>query len=196
MDDVEQALITRATQGDMDAFEQLVRAHEDRVYRLALKLTDDLADAMEITQDVFLTVYRKLPTLKVKAAFASWLYRIAVNVAYAKLRVRKRRMEVSLEAYLPAFTDDGQYSQDIVDWTQLPEAAMLEQEAIQHLQAAIARLPPDYRIVFVLKEMEGLSHSEIGAILELTIPAVKSRLHRARLVLRGQLATYYANCCN
>lgn len=66
MDDVEQALITRATQGDMDAFEQLVRAHEDRVYRLALKLTDDLADAMEITQDVFLTVYRKLPTLKVK----------------------------------------------------------------------------------------------------------------------------------
>jgi RNA polymerase sigma-70 factor (ECF subfamily) len=64
MDDVEQALITRATQGDMDAFEQLVRAHEDRVYRLALKLTDDLADTMEITQDVFLTVYRKLPTLK------------------------------------------------------------------------------------------------------------------------------------
>jgi len=193
MEAAESILIAKAKQGDVDAFEQLMTAHEDRVYRLALKLTDDPADAMEITQDVFLTVYTKLPTLKVEAAFASWVYRTAVNAAYMKLRRRQRRQEIDLDAALPTFTDDDRHRQEIADWTQLPEAAMLEQEASRHLQAAIARLPSDYRAVFVLKEQEGWSLREIGMTLELTIPAVKSRLHRARLFLRARLSAYFTS---
>lgn len=193
MEAAESILITRAKHGNVDAFEQLMTAHEDRVYRLALKLTGDPADAMEITQDVFLSVYRKLPTLHVEVAFASWVYRIAVNAAYTKLRHRQRRQDIDLNASLPTFTADDRHRQDIADWTQLPEATMLEHEATQYIQAAITRLPPDYRVVFVLRELEGLSLREIGTTLELKIPAVKSRLHRARLFLRAQLSAYFTS---
>ncbi len=191
MDEAEQTLITRARLGDVEAFEQLVTAYEGRVYRLVLKLTNDPADTMEIMQDVFLTVYTKLSTLKKGAAFATWLNRIATNAAYMKLRARKRREEISLEDSMPTFTDDDRLSPDVADWSQIPEENMLRDEAQQHLQEAIARMSPDYRIVFVLKDMEGCSHREIGCMLALSIPAVKSRLHRARLFLRQQLTTYF-----
>ena len=194
MDQEEQVLISRTTHGEMAAFEQLVTRYEQQVYGLVLKLTNDPADAIEIVQDVFLTVYTKLFTFKGEAAFATWLSRIAVNAAYMKLRARKRHVEVSLESSLPTFTDDDRLHPDVADWSQIPEAIVIRGEAAQHLQNAIAQLPPDYRLVFVLREMEGLSHKEIGEVMELGIPAVKSRLHRARLFLRQQLATYFASC--
>ncbi len=193
MDKEEQALLTRAKQGDAAAFERLVTTYEERIYRLALRITDDPSDAIDVVQDVFLTVYRKLPTFKEEAAFATWLYRIAVNAAYMKLRSRKRCMEVALEACMPAFTGNGRLRQDVAGWSQSPEATVLCCEARERLRQAIAQLPPDYRVVFVLKDMEGLSHREIGSLLNLTVPAVKSRLHRARLFLRHQLVTYFAS---
>jgi RNA polymerase sigma-70 factor (ECF subfamily) len=193
MDQEEQALISRATHGEMAAFEQLVTRYEQQIYRLVLKLTSDPADAIEIVQDVFLTVYTKLFTFKGEAAFATWLYRIAVNAAYMKLRARKRHVEVSLEGSLPTLMDDDRLRPDVVDWSQIPEEVVLRDEATQHLQNAIAQLPPDYRLAFVLREMEGLSHQEIGDVLDLGVPAVKSRLHRARLFLRQQLATYFTS---
>ncbi len=191
MDEAEQTVITRARLGDAEAFEELVTAYEGRVYRLVLKLTNDPADTMEIMQDVFLTVYTKLSTLKKDVTFATWLNRIASNAAYMKLRARKRREEISLEDSMPTFTDDDRLNPDVADWSQIPEENMLRDEAQQHLQEAIARMPPDYRMVFVLKDMEGFSHHDIGCMLELSIPAVKSRLHRARLFLRQQLTMYF-----
>lgn len=192
MDDAELALITQAKDGEIEAFEHLVTMYEARVYRLVLRLVDEPADALEVVQEVFLKLYTELHTFKGKGAFAAWLYRIAVNTAYMKLRVRKRRMEVSLDACLPAFSDDDRLVEEVADWSQLPEESVLRGEAEQQLQNAIGRLPPDYRVVFVLKEMEGHSLREISALLDLGIPAVKSRLHRARLFLRQQLATYFA----
>jgi RNA polymerase sigma-70 factor (ECF subfamily) len=196
MNTEEQALITRAQQGEVEAFEHLVTAYEARVYRLALKLTNEPADSMEIVQDVFLTVYTKLSSFKGEGAFASWLYRIAVNAAYMKLRARKRREEVSLDAGLPAFTAEGRLRPDVADWSQIPEETVLRGEATRQLQQAIAQLPPDYRVVFVLGDTEGLSHREIGDMLALSVPAVKSRLHRARLFLRHHLATYFGFLSN
>jgi RNA polymerase sigma-70 factor (ECF subfamily) len=193
MDNAEHRLIVRAKQGDVEAFEELVAAYEGRVYRLARKLTDDPADTMEVVQDVFLTVYTKLPTLKGEGAFATWVSRIAVNTAYMKLRARRRHEAMSLDTSLPAFTDDDHLPQDVADWSQIPEEMVLREETTQYLQQAITRLPPDYRVVFVLRDMEGLSYREIGSMLELSIAAVKSRLHRARLFLRHQLATYFAS---
>jgi RNA polymerase sigma-70 factor, ECF subfamily len=170
-----------------------VAAYEGWVYHLTIILTDDPADALEVVQDVFLTVYTKLPALKDEGAFATWVYRIAVNAAYMKLRTRRHREEISLEVGLPALTDD-RLSQDVADWSQIPEEMVLRDETSQHLQQAIARLPPDDRVVIVLRDMEERSHREIGSMLELSIPAVKSRLHRAHLLLRHQLATYFASC--
>lgn len=193
MEDEEHRLIIQAKEGNVEAFEQLVAAYEGWVYRLALIRTDDPADALEVVQDVFLTVYTKLPALKDEGAFATWVYRIAVNAAYMKLRTRRHREEISLEVGLPALTD-GRLSQDVADWSQIPEEMVLRDETSQHLQQAIARLPPDDRVVIVLRDMEERSHREIGSMLELSIPAVKSRLHRAHLLLRHQLATYFASC--
>ncbi|GIX47539.1 MAG: DNA-directed RNA polymerase sigma-70 factor [Candidatus Tectimicrobiota bacterium] len=192
MDQQEQVLLARAKQGDVEAFERLVIAYEDQIYRLALRLTDDPAEAIEVVQDVLLTLYKKLSTFHEAAAFSTWLYRITVNAAYMKLRSRKRRMEVALEDYLPAFTEDGRLQEDAAGWAQNPETTLLCEEARARLRQAIAQLPPDYRVVFVLKDLEGLSHHEIGSLLDLSVPAVKSRLHRARLFLRHQLATYFA----
>lgn len=192
MEDGEHRLIVQAKEGDVEAFAQLVAAYEGWVYRLVLILTDDPADTLEVVQDVFLTVYAKLPALKDEGAFATWVYRIAVNTAYMKLRTRRHREEISLEVILSTSTDDDRLSQDVADWSQIPEEMVLRDETIQHLQRAIARLPPDYRVVIVLRDMEERSHREIGSMLELSIPAVKSRLHRAHLLLRQQLATYFA----
>jgi RNA polymerase sigma-70 factor (ECF subfamily) len=189
----EHGLIMQAKEGDMEAFEQLVAAYEGWVYRLVLTLTDDPADTLEVVQDVFLTVYTKLPALKDGGAFATWVYRIAVNTAYMKLRTRRHREDISLEVSLPAFTDGECLSHNVADWSQIPEEMVLRDETIQHLQQAIARLPPDYRVVIVLRDMEERSHREIGSILELSISAVKSRLHRAHLLLRQQLAMYFAS---
>ena len=193
MEDEEHRLIIQAKEGNVGAFEQLVAAYEGWVYRLVLIRTDDPADALEVVQDVFLTVYTKLPALKDEGAFATWVYRIAVNAAYMKLRTRRHHEEISLEVGLPALTND-RLSQDVADWSQIPEEMVLRDETSQHLQQAIARLPPDDRVVIVLRDMEERSHREIGSMLELSIPAVKSRLHRAHLLLRHQLATYFASC--
>jgi RNA polymerase sigma-70 factor (ECF subfamily) len=170
-----------------------VAAYEGRVYRLTLTLTNDPADTMDVVQDVFLTVYTKLPTLRGEGAFATWIYRIAVNTAYMKLRARRHHEEISLETSLPAFTDDDRLPQDVADWSQIPEEMVLREETTQHLQQAIAQLPPDSRVVFVLRDLEGLSYREIGRLLELSLAAVKSRLHRARLFLHHHLATYFAS---
>ena len=193
MEDEEHRLIIQAKEGNVEAFEQLVAAYEGWVYRLVLIRTDDPADALEVVQDVFLTVYTKLPALKDEGAFATWVYRIAVNAAYMKLRTRRHREEISLEVGLPALTND-RLSQDVADWSQIPEEMVLRDETSQHLQQAIARLPPDDRVVIVLRDMEERSHREIGSMLELSISAVKARLHRVRLLLRHQLATYFASC--
>jgi RNA polymerase sigma-70 factor (ECF subfamily) len=175
--------------GDTLAFEEIISRYESKVMSLALRFTRNQEDAEEVMQDVFTTVYRKIDGFRGQSAFSSWLYRIVVNAAFMKLRKRKQSQTVSMDDLSPAIkqycmdrdTLSGSYSQNI--------AISHEMQAV--IQNAVNRLPDQYRAVFVLRDVDGLSNQETGEILNLSIPAVKSRLHRSRIMLRKKLQRYY-----
>src|SRR5215468_164527 len=157
----DRTLLTRAQAGDMSAFESLVERHEEKVYGLALRMTRSEADAAEIAQDTFLSAYQHLAEFRGEAAFGSWVHRIAANNALMRLRRQK-----------------------VVD-------KILEDELGRAIQVATDALPEGYREVFLLKDVEGLSYEEISEMVGISIPAVKSRLHRARLALREAIDAFY-----
>ncbi len=175
--------------GDALAFEEIIARYESKVMSLALRFTRNQEDAEEVMQDVFTTVYRKIDGFRGQSAFSSWLYRIVVNAAFMKLRKRKQSQTVSIDDLSPAIkqycidreTFSGTYSQNV--------AVSHEMQAV--IQNAVNRLPDQYRAVFVLRDVDGLSNQETGEILNLSIPAVKSRLHRSRIMLRKKLQRYY-----
>jgi RNA polymerase sigma-70 factor (ECF subfamily) len=175
--------------GDTEAFEVLFRRYNARVYRQAANLLDNEAEAEEVMQEVFLTLYEKAHTFRGDAAFSTWLYRLTANAALSRLRRRTRRQEVSIDDYLPRFQDDGHHLlRPVIDWSQNLENNFAQEEARQLLREAIEELRPVDKLVVVLSDLEGLSNREVGDVLELSVSAVKARLHRARLFLRGKLA--------
>ena len=185
-------LLTRAQDGDMDAFEALVEAHRDKVFGLALRMTRSDADAAEITQDTFLSAYQHLKDFRGEAAFSSWVHRIAAN--HALMRLRHRRVVQAAEDELkgPEFTELGSladYPQS--DWSRDAEGKALDAELGRAIQQATDRLPEGYREVFLLKDVEGLSYEQIAEATGDSIPAIKSRLHRARLALREAIDAFY-----
>ena len=184
-------LVQGLRDGRTGAVETLVARHGPWIYRLALRLTGSPPDAEEVAQDALLRIIQKIDTFKGEAAFTSWVYRIAANLAYQKLRSRPGREEVSIDALLPVFDEMGHHTQMVSDWSDQVEDRVLAQEARQRLQEAIELLPPDYKVVFVLHDMEGRPNAEIAELLDLSLPAVKSRVHRARLFLRAKLADYF-----
>ena len=138
---------------------------------------------------MFLTLYEKASTFRGDAALTTWLYRLTANAALGRLRHRKRHPEVSMDDYLPQFRDDGHHLvRPVVDWSSDLERGVASEELRQLLHQAIEELPPLDRAVLVLSDFEELSNRDIGDALGLSVPAVKSRLHRARLFLRGKLA--------
>jgi RNA polymerase sigma-70 factor (ECF subfamily) len=183
-------LVSAALDGSYDAFEALVTRYQDKAYRLAWSLVKDDSDANDVVQDAFLNVYRKLDSYNGDAAFSSWIYRIIVNTALMKLRKQKRRSEVAMDALSPSFLDDGHHAFTVPEWQVRADEAVENKELREKILAAIDDLEPKYQTVFVLKEIEGLSLKEVGDIMDLTVPAVKSRLHRARLYLRASLERY------
>jgi len=183
-------LVERLKTGDRDAFGALLRRYQGKVYRLAMNMTRSPQDAEEVTQDVFLAVYRKIGDFDGRAAFSTWLYRVATNAALMKLRGRRSEPHLSIEEEGPAFAPDGHFARPVADWSELPEDRLLSAERRRVLEQAIDALPPDYKAVVVLRDVEGLSNQEVAEILGATVLAVKSRLHRARLALRERLAAY------
>ena len=136
-------------------------------------------------------VVRKIASFKGESALGSWIYRITANAAYEKLRSRRGKEQVSWETLLPSFDGDGHLLEPGRDWTQQAEDPALQAEARQRLREAIDGLPADYRTAFALHDMEGLSNPEIAELLGISLPAVKSRVHRSRLFLRQRLAHYF-----
>ena len=187
----DEKLIEGLRRGDSDAVETLVDRYGGWIHRLAARLLGDDRDAEETAQDVLLTVVQKIGTFKGEAAFSSWLYRIAANAAYDRQRSRRARAEVPLEPLLPLFDDEGRHVQPVVDWSDRLEDPAVAGEARSALERGINRLPHDYRIVLLLRDVEGLSNEETAAALGLTVAAVKSRLHRARLFLRQELSQLF-----
>jgi RNA polymerase sigma-70 factor, ECF subfamily len=177
--------------GSSVAVEELVARFGSRIYRLAVRITGRPEDAQEVAQDVVWTVVRKIDTFKGESALGSWIYRITANAAYQKLRGRRGKEEVSWEEILPSFDADGHHLEAVRDWTTAFEDPAVQAEARQRLQAAIDSLPADYRTAFVLHDLEGLPNPEVAEMLGVSLPAVKSRVHRSRLFLRQRLADYF-----
>jgi RNA polymerase sigma-70 factor (ECF subfamily) len=171
------------------AAERLVDAYGDRAYRLAIGITGTAQDAEEVAQDALWTVVRKIDTFRGESAFGSWLYRIVANAAYQKLRGRHgRRGDISLDEVLPLFHENSRHAAPIADWSPSLADPSRQTELRIALTAAIDELPPGYRAVLILYEVEGLSNIEVAETLGLSVSNVKSRLHRARLFLRKRLA--------
>ena len=189
--DLDAALVEHLRRRDAGAAETLVDTYGDRVYRLAIRITGNASDAEEVVQDALWTVTRKIDTFRGEAAFGSWLYRITANTAYQKLRGRRSTAkELSWEDLSPSFGQNGQHVEPTVDWSWKLEDPALQSELRSILSAAIDELPTNFRTALVLRDVEGLSNSEIAETLHVTVGTIKSRVHRARLFLRKRLAGY------
>jgi RNA polymerase sigma-70 factor (ECF subfamily) len=189
--DSDAALVEALRREDPEATELLVETYGDRVYRLALRITGSNEDAEEVAQDALWTAARKISTFKGEAAFGSWLYRITANAAYQKLRARKGKAhEIAMDDVLPAFDEAGRHFEPMADWSERVDEQALQGELRRVLGAAIDELPADYRTALVMHDVEGLSNPDIAEALGISLPAVKSRVHRSRLFVRKQLAEY------
>ena len=170
--------------------EALMDQYAGRVYRLAARITENAADAEEVVQDVFFTVFRKSATFEGRSAFGSWLYRIALNAALNRRRAKRGRVQVSLDQLAQSPESSAMIAR-ATDWSQTPERRVLAQETRAVLSTALDSLPAQYRMVIVLKDVEARRTADVGAALHASAPCVKTRLHRARLVRRERLAPYF-----
>jgi RNA polymerase sigma-70 factor (ECF subfamily) len=185
-------LLKRAQAGDMSAFEALVEQHRDQVYGLALRMTRSDADASEITQETFLSAYQHLSEFRGEAAFGSWVHRIAANHALMRLRHRNVVQAAEEELKSPEFNERGGLAEyPATDWSRRADEKVLDDELRRAIQGATDHLPEGYREVFLLKDVEGLSYEQISEIIGDSVPAIKSRLHRARLALREAIDRFY-----
>lgn len=187
----DQDLLASLGCGEPRALEVLAERYGGRIYRLAFGVTRNQGDAEEVLQDVLLTLARKGASFEGRSALASWIYRITTNAALNKRRGKRLEVESPLEDLLPTFREDGHRDGErsflLADWSQSPEEECLAGERRRILERAIDALPEHYRVVLVLRDVEGLPNEDVAEILCESVPSVKSRLHRARMVLREQL---------
>ena len=189
--DVDADLVAALRAEKPDAAERLVERFGDRVYRLAMRITGSKEDAEEAAQDALWTAARKIGMFKGESAFGSWIYRITANAAYQKLRTRRQKSpEIAMDDVMPALDGDGRHFEPMDDWSNRVDEKALQGELRRVLEHAIDGLPADYRTALVLHDIEGLSNPDIAEALNISLPAVKSRVHRSRLFVRKRLADY------
>ena len=188
-DTSEMALVQAAKKGNLEAFSELVKRYDRNIFRIAQHITHNEEDAQDVVQDAFLKAYQNLEQFQGNSKFYTWLVRIAVNEALMKLRRRRSDKTVSIDEDVE--TEDGSMPREVADWSPNPEQLYGQSELSDILKKTIQGLPPGFRTVFVLRDVEGLSTEETAEMLSLSIPAVKSRLLRARLQLRERLARYF-----
>ena len=187
----EEALVRELQNGNLDAYDKLAEIYQKKIYGLSFHLTRNQMDAQDVTQEVLLTLFRKINMFQGKSAFSSWVYRIAVNASYMKLRSKKKEPNVSIDELMPSFNSAGFQQEKIQDWSENTESLLFTKETRDVINKAVDLLPEKEKVVFLLRDVEGLSSEKAGEILDLTVPAVKSRLHRARLFLRKKLSNYF-----
>ena len=185
----EQELLIALRRHDAEAFSLLFETYSDKIYRLSVGLLDNEAEAEGIVQDTFLRFFERLDTFEGRSKIGTWLYRVAYNASIDLLRQRKPLLSMD------AVADDANLPLpgNFTDWSQWPERLLSDAEVTAELDKAIAALPEKYRAIFILREIEGLSTRETAQITDLSLSAVKVRLHRARLELRERLAESLAH---
>src|SRR6266702_1708588 len=185
----ESILVAAARAGDIGAFEALVRRYDRNVFRIAQHITQNREDAEDVVQDAFLKAYQNLGQFQGQSKFYTWLVRIAVNEALMRLRRRRPERMVSIDEDVK--TEDDSIPREIADWSPNPEQLYNQGELKEILHKTIQGLPESFGTVFILRDVEGLSTEETADALGLSVPAVKSRLLRARLQLRERLTKYF-----
>jgi RNA polymerase sigma-70 factor (ECF subfamily) len=186
----DETLAVRAAAGDQAAFETLVSRHQARVYGLARRLTRSEADAQDVLQETFLAVYRGLASFRGASRFSTWLYRVATNAALMQRRRQSRRRTAPLDDYLPRFDENGQHAAGPAELrvASLADEILDRKLLAERAREGLERLPDMYRDAFVLRDLEELPTDEVAELLGIDRSAVRQRVHRARLMLRGYLS--------
>lgn len=185
----ESELVAKARTGDLDAFNALVSRYERKIYRLAKHITQNDEDAEDVLQETFLKAYEHLGDFQGQSKFYTWIVRIGVNESLMKLRKRKSDRTVPLDE--PVETGEDTVAREIAVWDENPEQRYSREELGKILDEAVDTLRPAFRTVFVLRDIEELSTEETAEALHISVPAVKSRLLRARLQLREKLTRFF-----
>jgi RNA polymerase sigma-70 factor (ECF subfamily) len=191
----DEELIARVRREDFGAFEELVNRYQDKVFRLALRFVRTESEAKEVVQDTLLTVWRKLDSFKGDAQFSSWLYRVTANAALMRLRSQRRHAEISTEDLEPSVLERtpqyGQIHAPGDNWSRRPDEQLQSERLKAEIQRAVDALPEIYRTVFLIRDVDGHSTEETAEILGVSVPTVKTRLHRARLALRETIGSHF-----
>lgn len=185
-------LVGRLLSGDTEALAEVMAKYHQRVFNTAYNIVKNHNDAQEITQDVFFTIYRKLDTFKGHSSFFTWIYRITVNYAFMKLRSRRKQVHIPIDEVTKHDGDELVLTAVIPDKRKHADAQLVEKEFMSQVLKNIDALPGKYRVVFQLRDLQQYSNEEVGQMLNLSVAAVKSRIHRARLFLREKLHEFSA----
>ena len=185
--ETDESLVLRAQAGDTGAFDELVRRYTSIVYRILYKILRHDEDTQDALQDTFVSAYRALPRFRQDARFSTWIYRIATNAALMKARARKTNL-VSLDH--PTEDPDAQSAWELPDWSATPDEEIMTGETRRIMEDAIQALPPEQRAAFVLHDIQDLSSAETAQAMGITVSAVNSRLHRARVFLRDRIGRH------
>lgn len=193
VEDADSELIAAINAGQVERFQELVERYQGKLYNFGLKMCGDSHDSEDMVQDTFLNVFRYLKDFRYETKFRNWLYRIATSTCIKRRRKSKYapERELSLEEFLPQ--DEADISETVPRWAAQPLDQVLNEELHRRLKAAILDLPDKYRLVLVLRDVEGFSTAETAEIMNLSSANVKVRLHRARLSLREDLKGYFSN---
>ena len=190
----DQQLINKfVNDNDDQAFELIVSRYMEKIYNLAYRITRDHYQSEDVLQEVYITLIKKLHTFRGDSKFSSWLYRVTANASYMLLRAEKKyEHDLSLEDYVP-YDSKGTLTGRIhhKDWSSRPDIVIYIKEALEILEKAVDELPEAYRVVFYLRDIDGLSNEEVSQVLEISVPAAKSRIHRARLYIRAKVSDYF-----
>ena len=184
-------LSKRLKENDESAYVELLNLYSNKVFRLAMSLVKHKEDAEDVTQEVFLTVCSRINDLKESKALSSWIYRITVNSSLMKIRKSGPSEQFSFEEDLPRFDQNGMHVKPVKDWSENPEEKTSSKQVMDFIRENMKELPESYKVVFLLRDMEGLSNNEVADALDISLTAVKSRLHRARLFMRERLSKYF-----
>lgn len=185
MSDNENILLEKAKAGDISAFEQLIECYQRKIYNIALRIVGNYDDANDLAQEVLIRIFKSIGSFKQQSSFSTWIYRITTNVCLDEIRKRKNRKVISLDEEIKL--DDGEMKRQIVSDDPLPEDMAEKSEMRKIVNDAINRLSEEHKIVIVLRDIQGFSYEEISQIIKCPEGTVKSRINRARQVLKNIL---------